>query len=364
MTQELFSLQEIDNKLLEIISGNKVIDFERDILILTQPSGLDKLIAQALYDKEYKQALKEGLYKESEIPSEMMELYFTEEDQSKVDSLNNKIEAYSKMLEKGIKGSSIYNANKEKLKELKDHKTTLELKKSEVKLRSAEFKALEEKYYYLLSKCVLNTSMRPKWSSVEEMYEEKDLFYLENLLYGEFQPFLIGLGTKELRYIARSIAWSNRFYSSMKTGTDLFNRKAEDLSTDQITLMAWSMFYYDISQMTEEYRPPEDIINKDEELDNYLENLNKRLKVERLKGSNSQNYNKNNKISSLDQGDVIVTASNKQYSKLYKQNMYSDTKAITGRVKGSNSNSYSEAAEMRDHRYQVKLKRKQNSRGA
>jgi len=360
-SQDLLTLDQLDESILEIVSGKRVINLvypnrgtRRYIFRL--PTGEERLLSKYVEKKSLDQAIRDGLPREDELPEEMVHSYFTTEDQEKLETTSNKVSAYEKMVKKGIKGSVIHDRNKEKLKDLQKEKEKLIRKKNLAKQLSADFKASEDKYYFLMSKCVLNINKEPVWSSIEELWNEDDLGYIETLLYHEFIPFLVGHETKVLRYIARSGQWSNRFYSAVKAGVGLFSQNPEDFSTDQLALLSWSIFYYNINEMADEYKPEDHIIENDEMLDEYLEDLTSRIKTERYARKKSK---AGSKMNSSNHQNIIVTADNREFVSLHKDGVYSDPREITGRAKDKDkSTSYSEAAQIREAKRRLRSKRK------
>lgn len=355
--------EELERTVLEITTGVRFVDFNHysnitDYLIFSQPSGFDRLWADHIFRHSLQEAISCGLPREDSMPEEFIEKYFTEEDQNNLDALNKKIEAYEVLVAKGIPGSTVHDQNKEKLKEFTSKAQFLISKRSNASQLSADFKALEDKYYALMSKCVLNTNREPLWKSLEELNEGTDLQRLESLLYDHFLPFLVGYDTKTLRFIARSGQWTTRFYAAKHAGVDLFSRKPEDFSADQLALLSWSIFYYDITQMSEEYRPADEIIDDDEKLDDYIERLGKRLKAERAGRKTA--LDRKSKLNTSDHQNVIVTADNRNYVDLHKSGIYSDPREITGRTEKEGQTSYNEAAEVRKLKNELKMKRKKN----
>jgi len=361
----LLTPAEVSQVILEIVSGEKIVHFDNssssnldypNIFLFRQPTGFERLWANSIEKQSLDQAVEMGLLRDDELPQEMIDKFFTPDDQENLDTVNNKIKAYETMVKKGIRGSVIHDQNIQKLTKLKDQAKELKNKRGLAKQLSADFKASEDKYYALMVKCVLNIKREPIWVSLEELESEPDIDYLEKLLYEQFLPFLTGYGTSTLRFIARSGEWGNRFYSSVHTGQSLFSKKAEDLSVDQQAVLSWSIFYYDISQMAEEYKPDEDVINDDVKLDEYIDHLSRHLKAERL-NKKKQFGQKNNKSASNHQ-NVIVTAGSNEYVSLHKQDVYSDPREITGRVEDS-SKAYNEAAAAREAKRKLKKHKQQ-----
>ena len=366
--EELLTQDDLNKSILEIVSGIKYIEFKpadsiEDLLILRQPTGEETLWAYFLEKLTLKKSIAEGLPRESELSEELVSKFFSDKDQESLETLNNKIKAYETMVSKGIKGSVVYDQNIEKLTNLKSDLRVLLAKKDLAKQYSADFKSMEEKYYALMSKCVLNTNREPIWATTEEMYNIADLDYLEWLLYTEFIPFIVGRGTKELRYIARSGQWVNRFYAAKHANVSLFSQKAEDLSVDQLALLSWSVFYYDISQMAEEYRPEDDIINNDAKLDSYISDLSKRLKAERFSRKDKAGKGRVNqtKLDAKGHDDVIITAGNRQFVSLHKEGVYSDPKLLSKRATDRGiKTSYNEAALVKEAKRKMRSQQRQS----
>jgi len=360
--EALLTSEEVNQIILEIVIGEKIVHFNSsiptselnypDTFLFRQPTGFERLWANNIEKVSLLNALDMGLLRDDDLPQELIEKFFTEEDQNQLDTINNKIKAYDTMVKKGIRGSVIHEQNVQKLSDLKAEAKTLQNKRGLAKQLSADFKAAEDKYYALMVKCVLNINREPIWASLEELESETDIDYLERLLYEQFLPFLTGYGTSILRFIARSGEWGNRFYSSIHTGQPLFSKEAGDLSIDQQALLSWSIFYYDISQMAEEYKPDDDVLNNDVKLDEYIEQLSRHLKAERL--NKKKLFDRGLSQQSNNHQNVIVTADSNEYVPLHKNKVYSDPREITGRVEDSSRTAYNEASAAREAKRKLK----------
>jgi len=361
--KEPLTYQELDDQIMEIVLGQKVIsykylDYDLTTYLFRHPTGLEKIWSRSIEKESLQEGIGLGLPTEDNLPEELVEQYFTLEDQERLETLHNKSKAYKIMVKKGIKGSVSHDRNKEKLKDLEKDLQTLTNQKNLAKQLTANFRASEEKYYALMSKCVLNIDREPVWTSLRELGNETDSGYIETLLYEEFIPFLLGQETKVLRYIARSGLWRNRFHASKSVGVKLFSQNPEDYSTDQLAILLWSMFYYNIDQMAEEYKPEDHMISDDDLLDEYLEDLTTKIKAERYSRKRQKSKSK---IKSSDSDNVIVTADNKEYISLHKDGVYSDPKDITGRAKSEKSTSYSESAQIKEAKRKNKARRKKRA---
>jgi hypothetical protein len=350
--------EQIYDWILEILSAERLIELDlggkREVLVFTAPFCNDKLEA-AFHEKQaLKQAIAEGCFLEEDIPEEFVRTFFSVEDEEELRFVEGKVQAYENLLRKRIKGSDSYKADEKKLQEFKNKRSFYLSKRSTVNQFSAEFRAREERMFTLLSRAVRTLDRNLKWTSKTDMMESMDSEFVYTLL-SSFLEFYWGPETSVIRKIARSGQWRNIYLAASKLSSDLFGRSFKDLWEVQLSLLSYSAYYDSIYNMSISERPSEDLIEDDEKLDRYMDDLTRKIKAEeRVRERNSISKSK---LQAKDQDHVIVTADSKDYVKFHKEEVYSDTNVITRRAKGDN-NTYSDVDEMRA----IRLKKRKNSK--
>lgn len=317
------SYEEISNTINEILLAKKIITVDNSSALLTQPTGAQKLHADFIEQQCIENYLQEGFFSEEDVPDEVINSFFTIDDEDELQSLLKKLDSYKTILSKRIPGTELYKKEETRLVETEQKIITLKIKKESAKQFSAEYQAREDKSFYLLSECTYNLSGHKKWKNVEELLENNSEYVYNYIV--NFFNFYHGPSVKTLRYIARSNQWRALFLSARRLGTTLFERPAVDFSIPQIHLTSWSFYYDNIYELPLHERPEDEIIENDEKLDSFLENYMKKIKAEADELSRSRSSKKSDK-----QSEQIVTASDPRYIDLHRKKQYSDPKKQKG----------------------------------
>jgi len=335
---------EINTYILEILSGKRVIYFEplNQYLCFNHPTAIQKLELDCLEKRLIQTYKSEGLTSEEDLTEDLREEFFSTDDQDELDEVESKIKAYDTIISKRIKGSVKYLEDYKKLSDMKKQKAKIESKKSNVLQLTAEYKAREDRYFELLPRNCTSTSGHQLWSSSKDYLENIKSLEVAYDLLNEYLRFYFGFEGSVLRKIARSPLWRNYYISSEKGILNLFNKNIEDLSLDQLNLVAWSNYYSDIYQLSPRDRPSQDVIENDEALDDFLEEFNRKTKAEMdLERSKSRNEKSN----ALKHQHSVVTPESSNYVSFHKQDMYSDPKEMSG---GESSGTIDDGQKARD----------------
>lgn len=331
----LLSQEEIYGIILEILSGERVlyVDFLNEPIIFTYPNSSDKLYSNFLEKSLTEQYIKEGYIPERDITKSLIDQFFSIEDADRLIEISSKLKSYETLLRKRVKNSPQYIEDIIKINNLKEEQTLLFNKKNEINRFTAEYKAREEKYFFIMSKYTLTLDRKRKWDSVDDilaMPSLQDVYWLLN----QYLDFYLGHGNTILRQVARSHQWRNYYLAATRGIVDLFSKDTKDMSNNQLELIAWSSWYNDIYDMTLDSRPEESIIEDDVRLDKYIDEYTKKLYAEARLSRNSKPG------SAFDADQVIITAESNNYINLHKDKAYSDPSIISG--KGQNKTSYIE----------------------
>ena len=317
------STSEIYSIVLEMLSGEKIVYipcFNESVIFIT-PTGKQKIYGEFLEKQKLKEYIEEGYILENDISADIEEEFFSIEDGDNLAEVASKVKSYEVLLRKRLKGTPQYETDLEKLNSFKKEHSLLFNKKQYIKQYTAEFKAREDKYIYLMLNCTLDMNRNKKFNDFNELIGISTLEDLYTVL-NEFLDFYLGYGSPILRQIARNYVWRNYYLSASKNIIQLFSKVTEDLSINQLELLAWSSWYQDIFEMSLKDRPSQDIIEDDGRLDKYIEEYTKKVYAEYEVSKEGS--------AAMDSQQVVVTAESKNYVKFKKANMYSDTSLITG----------------------------------
>lgn len=347
---------EIHELIVELLSSERIEyinDGERDyMLIFTTPTSSERLYADFVEKQTLEKVLLEGCFSEVDPPQEMVNNFFSSEDEESLRELEIKIDGYKTLLQKRLKGTAYYKKDLNTLKELKLKRAELQSRKTEINQFSAEYYAREAKLFTLVCYSVLDLDRNRVWASGEELIDSGNSSFPYQLL-NRFLSFFWGPDTNVIRKIARSGEWRGIYSAAVKTGIDIFGKSVKDLSVAQTQLLSWSMYYQSIYEMSFDDRPPSEIIEDDERLDDYMDRLSKKLLAEERIGAKNNDLLKRSKINAMDNDHVIVSASSSNYIKLGKEDAYSDTKLISDRVKGEKA-TYSDIKEQQEIKKKIR----------
>lgn len=327
------------------------------IISLRYPSADSRQYCEILEEISLEKGLQDGLPSEDKIDDLMKGAFFSVEDLESLQDLQKKKQGYESLLKKRVKGTDIYLQNQEKLESINEEIAVLERKRSQVSEFTAEYQAKEDKYFELLVRSAYHIEGYQIWDSADHFLKSTDIVYAYSLL-NKFLDFYWGYPTKVVRKIARSSQWRTMYLASEK-GSRLTEICAKDLPISYLHLMSWSMYYQSIQEMLPSDRPSEDIIEDDEKLDRFMQEYHIKVKKESDKVRKGSKSSKR-KSSALDKDQVVVTAESSNYVNLHKDDAYSDTSIISGRVgeDGGGDTSYSEIREKRKkHRERVSARR-------
>lgn len=306
----LLADEEVERLITRISTGINISIIGSSPIIFKFPSNLVKLEADVLYEKEYQDAIDNGLLNRSSLEKliEKRNL-FTKEDQKKLDGLKTKLEGQRILLAK----TTVVKANQSRIKgvmaKLKSEIYEITAQKTSKLMMSAEVKANEEKSLFLCWKCTFKADTL-LWETFEDFKHTTDLKFRDKVL-TSFLVFYSGLSADEIRFIARHNLWRIRYVNSQKLSEALFGVPSAEYTTDMLSLAYWSNYYDNIYQMMSEDRPSDLIIEDDEALDAFMKAFyEERTREDAARRSKSRSPGK---LSAFDSEEVIVTASNELY---------------------------------------------------
>ncbi len=136
-------------------------------------------------------------------------------------------------------------------------------------LHSAEYASTAESVYCLMRRIVIDDEGDLRWSSDKAFQEDRRLYpqfvtFVANEVVGEGI-----LPTVDIRRVARDPEWRLFWVLGKENLPSLFNRSIPDLNVNQKALVYWSKIY-DIAFDAYEDRPSMDVLEDDEQFDDWL----------------------------------------------------------------------------------------------
>lgn len=362
MLDKKLSDQEIYTCILELVTAEKYTEISNDagqlqVYLFLYPAASVRNYANFLEKKALKESLALGLFSEQEVTDEFKDQFFSTSSTEELIDLDKKIQAYTILLEKRVKGSARYEEDVLRLKQLQDRKAYLVLLRDSYKQFSAEYRAREIRNFYLLSESTYTIDRSRLWTSAEDLLEHCSIDFAYRLL-NEFTDFYWGPDISVTRQIARSSQWRNMYLAASKTGSNLFTHSVQEYTVPQQQLVSWTMQYDMIYELPFSERPSEDIIENDEAFDKFMTDYVRKIRAESYKTQKAFSKKDLRKKPGLS-GDEheIVTAEASSYIDLHKNNMYSDPGVISSRAKNEGSSVYNESKEIMDANRKLRAQR-------
>lgn len=336
---------ELYNIMLEILAGKRYVtlpSWKNQLVYFASPKYSLKKRALLLEESRVKYYSDSGLLKESEISEEDIANYFTTYDKDELEEIESKIAAYETLLKKRVQGSVQYETDLKKLEELRDSRKGLMYRRNDYKQYTADYRAREDKYLFLLVNCTYDLEDTRLWDSADEFLSACDGDFQAYSILNTFLNFYFGYDSKMLRKIARNEVCKNYYINAVKGLTNLFGDiPAPDLSIDQVNLLSWWGLYTDLNELPVKDRPSREIIEDDKRLDKFLEEYTRKTRAEQ----DVERNRSKSKSKALDQQHVVVTAESENYVSFHKKGLYSDTDLITRRSE-EGATSYNEKEEL------------------
>ena len=226
--EEILSFEDISNYILEILSGQRITNLicTKEPAVFIQPTCTQNLYSKYLEKQKIIQYLEEGFQSEESLEKdiEFVDSFFSIEEQEQLEEVQSKISGFKKILLKKDKKIPSYQDDLKRFNELKILENTLLNRKNSSKYFSADFKAREDRFFYLFSECVLTLKQERIFSSLDELsyrdYSLDDLYQDLN----KYLDFYFGLSTTKIRQIARSNHWKAYVIGCNRNLITLFNK--------------------------------------------------------------------------------------------------------------------------------------------
>jgi hypothetical protein len=282
-----WSLEELQQAIDEIVSGERLVEVtskngESIYIVFRYPSRADTRMSNIKMKQKTQEAIKDKHMTEEQMLQIIHERkIWTEADDEVVQDLKDKITKWRDKLKNPDLTEKMRSTVHEAINGFEEKIFEAEYKKEFMLSKSADRIGRQEKFEYL----AWSSSYDPEtgervWNNYLTYCRLMDAKLKNNLL-NEFIKYLGGRKTEEIRYIARSNLWRISYVIAQKTNTPLFPRAVIDLTPDQTNLAWWAGYYESIWQMMPEDVPDDAVIQNDEALDKYMEELHKERSKER-----------------------------------------------------------------------------------
>lgn len=262
-----------------------------------------------IYDLSYQKALRGGLLPKEEWMGVLNERkLWTEDDNNYIKELESVHRGHLSNADEMMEINEVQSRRLYELSEkVKDKIDSHIAKRNRLMVFTAENYAEECKLIFLLECSLEDIGLNS--ISVDDL---PNIFVFYNLL-AEVKKGGIGYNEKELRYIARSSFWQNKYQIAKAFGFQLFsNSNVIELSTEQEMLMYWATVYDNINQDMEP--PSREIIENDEKFDNWLERRSKKLDRERKQKASHDKFKSKGK-SAFSQDEIFIKPKDEEEAK-------------------------------------------------
>lgn len=266
---------------------------ERNIANHVRDQSMDEALRKGCPKKNdlYIDAMRRGIW--SKINDDHIQALSDELDRRKEDLSSTRQKSKIKVINRRI------NAIEDSLREL------MALRFSIIDAPSAEFYALQQQLCYVVQ-CSTYTfpDLRIKWPTYDDFESESDTSLITNLI----NIYHEGHNVDELgiRKLARDSIWRIRWIAAKQTGLEsLFRSGLDSLTLEQQLLLNWSLVYDSVYDSMD--RPPEYIINDNDELDKWLKKQGEEAEQDRKKRFYEKKTNRSiGKKSKYDANEVMV----------------------------------------------------------
>jgi hypothetical protein len=294
--EELYSIGELSTLLDHISWGHRIVEIKTldgtEHTFAFRPLKLDERnAAQHVYNDALRRGKLDNIPERNELLLLVNRegLWNSKRDQEIEilrDELVNREEELSQTKFKSKKTKLVRRIKKIKnaLEELVSIKVRL------LDLPSLEYYANQQQAHYILHKSTLTfPALKPKWPNFEDLENEENTEIVFQLI-TKYHNYDVAEISK-IRALARHGLWRIKWSAAKMCGNlaQLFDVGLSDITVDQQMLIYWSQVYDSVYEAYE--RPPDDVIEDDEQLDKWLEKEAKEREQERRQTFKSKKSN-------------------------------------------------------------------------
>ena len=275
---------ELEEYLVQIITGKKIFFHNDEVFAVTFPDIKVRDSSRLVYLKTAKKLQAKHLPTRDEMKSIIRENnLLTPQYYQRITQLQAEIESLDKARElttsKSQKADLDFQIEKQQRELLK-----LKMQEYNYMVNTVESKAEEAQLDYLVSACTLTGQELDVrvWNSYADFQKcNNSTFILEAK--SNLMALQSGIAPVVLRAIARSGEWRRRWKAAKQTGSQIFEGSSADWDRNKVEICYWSDFYDGIYSY--HTPPPEDIINDDDALFDWIREVNRLNKMEASGGA-------------------------------------------------------------------------------
>lgn len=321
MSEFNLSYAEVEETLESIIHNRNLAQLRSlsgpQYVVLCHPSSLEILQSRCIKKKALVTAQAEGLPTLEEMKQRIEDNHLKDPaTETQIAELEDKIAAQKRLFQV-TKIAGRRKPIQEVIDRLEAERNQLKNKDAILLYMTADKKAEEEAFLYLLWASVHTLECKKFWTTFQDFEDETDLVIRQAAL-EEFATFNAGFPVQTIRYLARHNLWRIRYGAALKLGGSLFSRGLNDLTPDQLSLLYWSNYYQSIYEMMPDDQPSDDVIRDDESLDSYMEDYFKQRERDRKESRTAnRSSGKRNRLSPWDKGEeLIITPAHPDYMQM------------------------------------------------
>lgn len=290
--------KEIEDAITSICSGGKFVFVNDNLFIIKKPTLVEKRFIDFIENEAEKKSKERGLLTEKELLIVLNKTgAWTEEEEKKMAGLASDLDKIITGIQDLDKDDVRNIKLAQKMKEAAQQAyEKLATKRASLFSATSDKILLEERLTAIIYVCTY-TEEGKFWKTWTSFQNEENLELINEL---RNEHLTGGFTTKQFREIARSNLWRFRWKAG-QNNIGIFSNPISQLTDDQQTLIYWSQFYDSIYEAYE--RPPQEVIDNDEELDKWLkkeEEKNKKKeeqkKIESGRGPVSKNIGRHGEI--------------------------------------------------------------------
>ena len=259
-----------------VISGVVSCSLGDKIYLIREPSLIDKVIADQIYEDKLTEAELRGIKSSDQLLQHLTSVgMWGKNDQAELDTMPKRIENLKVQLYQAYFKYQGRDPIRKNLARLKTANIKLLTKRDTLKKESAEGIAVLAKNKYLICSNVTDIEGNKLWGHGEYIQQNSKLV---DSLMSEFM--MSRLSDDEIRELARTEPW--RTLWSVAKSDSLFGVPAIHLTNEQKNLIIWSRIYDNVYEHSE--CPPDEIIKEDDMLEGWLILQSRKRDDERKQG--------------------------------------------------------------------------------
>ena len=327
-----------------VISDILPFEYNGHIYYLSSPTAEFKFYAEIIYKDIYEQSMEENISMDNIIVLLDKHKIWSEKEEndiikSREDLENSKVTLFENYFKEEKR--DIY---KKVIRDLKDHISKLDRKKSSMNNLTSEYIAFTAKQRFLIGASILKPNKRRLWTNITDWDKQNKII---DTAFEKINKDMIY--EEDIRDIIKNDPWKT-IWSIQKKPQYIFKKPVGDFSDDQLYLSLWSVVYDNINKSND--RPSKYIIEDDDALDGWM--ILEKRKGEKEEGKKEISNKMFGKVVSCE--EIFILADNEsQIKKIYDMNSFGSKVAARKRILQTQRDGIVEEVNMLDRREQISL---------